>query len=40
MIDECPTFMDLVMRLGKEDADNYVLDHVYHGTKTDSEENT
>jgi len=38
MIDECPTFQDLVMKLGREDAENYVLDHVYHGTKTYSEE--
>ena len=38
MIDECPTFQDLVMKLGREDAENYVLYHVYHGTKIDSEE--
>jgi len=37
MVDECPTFQDLVMKLGKEDAENYVLDRVYHGTKLEQE---
>lgn len=31
MIDDCPTFMDLVMKLGREEAENDVLEHVYHG---------
>lgn len=31
MIDECPTFQDLVMALGPEGADNYVLGLVFYG---------
>ena len=31
MIDEYPTFPDLVMALGCENAENEVLEHVYHG---------
>jgi len=40
MIDDCPTFMDLVMIHNGDRiaAENEVFDHVYHGTKTDSEE--
>lgn len=31
MIDDCPTFLDLIMKLGPEDAENYVLEQTYHG---------
>lgn len=31
MIDECPTYLDLVMKVGREDAENHVLEKVYHG---------
>ena len=31
MIDEYPTFQDLVMALGEDGAENSVLEHVYHG---------
>ena len=40
MIDEYPTFMDLVMAHNGDRiaAENELWDHVYHGTETDSEE--
>ena len=38
MIDETPTYQDLVMSLGREDAENHVLEKVYHGTELNSEE--
>ena len=40
MIGDYPTFMDLVMAHSGDRiaAENEVFDHVYHGTKIDSEE--
>lgn len=38
MLDEHPTFQDLVMSLGRDGAENYVLDHVYYGTELNLEE--
>ena len=32
MIDDHPTYLDLVMSLGPEEAENYVLERTYHGT--------
>ena len=33
MINDCPTFIDLVMKLGSEEAENYVLEQTYHGVE-------
>ncbi len=31
MIDEYATYLDLVMSIGSDGAENEVLEHVYHG---------
>lgn len=36
MIDEYPTFMDLVMQVGRENAENHVLEQVYYGEELQS----
>lgn len=38
MIEDCPTFVDLIMQLGPEDAENYVLEQTYHGAGVPSPE--
>lgn len=31
MIDEYPTYQDVVMALGLDGAENHVIEHVYYG---------